>query len=110
MREPDTHVFANDGTIPGSPLPVLVYHDVSGVSGAQECIALFAEHGWRGAWRNGIFSYHHFHSTAHEVLGIVAGTASVALGGPGGAVLHVGRGDVLDPVSGSNGPLTRLWR
>lgn len=95
MRDPETHVFGDDGRIPGSPLPVLVYHDVAGARDPGACIALFAEHGWRGAWRNGIFSYHHFHSTAHEVLGIVAGSASVALGGSGGAVLEVTRGDVL---------------
>ena len=40
--------------------------------------------GWLGAWVDGIYAFHHFHSTAHEVLGIVAGSASVILGGPKG--------------------------
>jgi uncharacterized protein YjlB len=72
---------------------VLVYHDV--VSGASECEELFAEHGWLGAWRDGIYPFHHFHSTAHEVLGIVSGSASVMLGGPSGRRFEVSTGDVL---------------
>jgi uncharacterized protein YjlB len=44
---------------------------------------------------DGIYSFHHFHSTAHEVLGIVAGFASVILGGPSGRRFEVGQGDVL---------------
>ena len=62
---PETHHFADDGAIPNSPLPVLVYH------GVADCEALFAQHGWGGSWRSGIFDFHHFHSTAHEVLGIL---------------------------------------
>ena len=44
----------------------------------------FAANGWSNAWRDGIFRYHHFHSTAHEVLGIAAGEVRVAFGGPSG--------------------------
>lgn len=74
---------------------MLVYHDVPAASDEASCESLFAQNQWLGAWRNGIFSFHHFHSTAHEVLGIVAGSASVALGGPGGEIVEVRRGDVL---------------
>ena len=96
MSAPETYLFEDDGGIPNSRLPVLVYHEVAGASrGAAACEELFASNGWLGAWRDGIFSYHHFHSTAHEVLGIVAGTARVMLGGPGGQQFEVGVGDVL---------------
>jgi uncharacterized protein YjlB len=95
MRKVETHTFDDDGGIPNSTLPVLLYHDVAGARSASDCERLFAGHGWLGAWRNGIFSFHHFHSTAHEVLGIVAGVASVTLGGPLGRQLELRRGDVV---------------
>jgi uncharacterized protein YjlB len=44
---------------------------------------------------DGIYPFQHFHSTAHEVLGIVAGSAVVVLGGPSGRRFQVHRGDVL---------------
>src|SRR5205807_1620457 len=88
---PEVFSFEDDGAIPNSRLPVLVYHDVPDVG--EE---LFARNGWLGAWRDGIFSFHHFHSTAHEVLGIVRGSAAVVLGGPSvGRQFEVGAGDVL---------------
>lgn len=95
MTRPDTHRFDDDGTIPNSALPVLVYHDVPGARAARDCVDLFAANGWLGAWVDGIYPFHHFHSTAHEVLGIVAGSASVVLGGPSGRRFAVGPGDVL---------------
>jgi uncharacterized protein YjlB len=79
---PETHTFEDDGGIPNSPLPVLVYGDVEEARDAPSCESMFARNGWRGAWRNGIYSFHHFHSTAHEVLGIVRGSAAVVLGTP----------------------------
>lgn len=93
--EPETHRFEDDGGTPNSPLPVLVYHDVDGALGAAGCERLFAGNDWLGSWRDGIYSFHHFHSTAHEVLGVVAGHATVMLGGPSGRELEVGAGDVL---------------
>lgn len=95
MIAPEEHHFPGAGAIPNSPLPVLVYHGVPGTGTPRACIDLFAANGWLGAWVDGIYAFHHFHSTAHEVLGIVAGAASVTLGGPAGRTFQVGRGDVL---------------
>src|SRR5205823_467966 len=73
-----------------------VYHDVAGARAAAHYEELFADNGWLGSWRDGIFSYHHFHSTSHEVLGIVSGEAAVMLGGPSvGKQFEVRMGDVL---------------
>ncbi len=74
---------------------MLIYHAVEAATDESACQELFAGHGWRGAWRNGIYGFHHFHSTAHEVLGIVAGRTSLILGGPNGRRFEVAAGDVL---------------
>jgi uncharacterized protein YjlB len=91
----ESHLFEDDGGIPNSPLPTLIYHDVEAAREAAPCEELFASNDWIPDWRDGIFSFHHFHSTAHEVLGIVAGRATVKLGGPSGQSLEIRQGDVL---------------
>ncbi|WP_237480832.1 cupin [Lichenibacterium dinghuense] len=88
--------FAPSGRVPNSALPVLVHRaalPADAVAGAHE--ALFARHGWSNAWRNGVYPFHHFHSTAHEVLGICGGRATLRLGGEGGQDVEVAAGDVL---------------
>jgi uncharacterized protein YjlB len=92
---PETHRFADDGAIPNSALAVLVYHGVEAATDAATCEALFGANGWGGHWRSQILTVHHFHSTAHEALGIVAGRASVMLGGPEGERFELRAGDVL---------------
>ena len=53
---PETHRFADDGAIPNSPLPVLVYHGVEAATEAGDCEALFGANGWGGHWRSGILT------------------------------------------------------
>ena len=57
--------------IPNNPrFPVLIYHGVDdATAGADAARQLFAQHGWGGSWVNGVFPFHHFHSTSHEALG-----------------------------------------
>jgi uncharacterized protein YjlB len=75
---------------------VLVYRGVDAIAdGPAAARALFAEHGWGGSWVDGIFAFHHFHSTSHEALAVVAGAAVVELGGPQGEAFEVAAGDVL---------------
>src|SRR3954462_10913651 len=84
--------------IPNHPsFAVVVYHDVEpAASGDADAVrALFAEHGWRGSWVDAVFDFHHFHSTSHEVLAVVAGRATLELGGPQGEAFDVEQGDVL---------------
>jgi uncharacterized protein YjlB len=98
-RDPELprHLFKDDGRIPNNPeLPLLVYTGVLPASGGLplECEALFRENGWEGVWRDKGFTYHHYHSTAHNVLGIVSGTARLAFGGELGVTIVVEAGDV----------------
>jgi uncharacterized protein YjlB len=83
--------------IPNNPrFPVLVYHDVDAASaGTDAARRLFAEHGWGGSWVDGVFGFHHYHSTSHEALAVVAGRATLELGGPQGETFEVSAGDVL---------------
>jgi uncharacterized protein YjlB len=92
----DTYTFEDDGRIPNSTLPVLLYQGaLDARAGAAAYEELFAGHGWLGAWRDGIYPFHHFHSIAHEVLGIARGSAEVVLGGPEGRRLELRGGDVV---------------
>lgn len=87
--------FEDDGTIPNNQkFPVLIYKDA--FRGRTDRInQIFAENNWGNNWVNGVFSFHHFHSNAHEVLGIRAGSGEVLLGGPKGRTVRVSAGDVL---------------
>lgn len=98
--QPETLRLAPNGWIPNHPrLPVLVYRDAIAPSGrdpAARFEARFAQNGWPPQWRNGVYDFHHFHPSTHEVLGIAAGTARVMLGGPlpGGHEVTLRAGDV----------------
>lgn len=86
--------FDSDGRTPNSALPVLV-HRGTGLSTAAAAKARLAAHGWRNAWVNGVFDYHHYHATVHEVLVVIAGSATLMLGGESGQEVEVAAGDAL---------------
>jgi uncharacterized protein YjlB len=91
--------LADDGAFPGSRLPALLYRGAfadSPSAGAPDQIEkTFHRNGWTAGWRDSVYDYHHYHSTAHEVLGCYRGRARVQLGGPAGPTLELAAGDVL---------------
>lgn len=97
--EPQSYLFQDDGAIPNnSLLPLLVYPSVLVLPAddpAALCETVLTTNGWRDTWRNGIFSYHHYHSNAHEVLALARGRAEVRFGGEAGETLTVKAGDVV---------------
>ena len=70
-----SHLISDDGTYPNNErLRLLVYQ--SAIT-PYDCIPdeiekLFERNFWAGSWRGAVYAYHHYHSTAHEVLGIYA--------------------------------------
>src|SRR5919198_6504705 len=96
MRLETWHAPPGD-RIPNNPsFAVLIYHDVDTVAdGPEAARQLFAQHGWGGSWVDGVFGFHHFHSTSHEALAVVAGRATLEIGGPQGEAFDVTAGDVL---------------
>lgn len=99
-----TFQLAGHDWVPNHPhLPVILYRQAlceeSGEGLASAFEQAFAAHGWPPQWRDGVYDYHHYHSTAHEVLGVAAGSAVLTIGGPGGRDIAVAAGDaILLPV------------
>jgi uncharacterized protein YjlB len=89
--------FAADGWVPNHPrLPLLFYRGAISGKGRDPAATfeeVFRRNGWPPEWRNGVYSFHHYHSTAHEILGFVTGTARLLLGGPNGLEITVKPGD-----------------
>jgi uncharacterized protein YjlB len=99
MSQVESHQFADGGEIPNNPrLPLLIYKGVvaaRGEEGAEMIEALYATNAWRAAWRYGVYPFPHYHSTAHEVLGVYRGHALIRLGHTVGISAHVEAGDVI---------------
>lgn len=93
------HLFEQK-PFPNNSLPLLYYSKVlpevlGGEVTSDAALALFSSYHYENGWVNGIFERHHFHSTAHEVLGCISGEAEVMFGGPEGKSVTFSKGDVV---------------
>lgn len=98
MSNPTELFFKDDGKIPNNKFPLILYKNAFRERGNKGAVWLenrFAKNNWTNSWRNGIYSFHHYHSTSHEVLGIYSGSASVHLGGEQGEKVTVEAGDII---------------
>jgi uncharacterized protein YjlB len=96
--QPEQFRFQDDGTFPNSVLPLLVYRraltaDEQDLAPAFE--ERFAENDWCNSWRNGVYSFAHYHSNTHEILGVYCGAATLRLGGEDGRNVEIESGDVI---------------
>lgn len=94
------HLIAEDENFPNNGLlPLLVYRKAFRFPNDEDrgktVSEVFESNGWVNSWQDGIFDFHHYHSTAHEVLGIVSGSGRVQFGGPNGLSLLLEEGDVV---------------
>ena len=91
--------FAPDGTVINSRLPLLIYRNALS-SGGEDLEAkvkeMFFVNDWLNNWTyRGVYPYPHFHSTSHEVLGVVRGTIPLRLGGAQQSPMLFSAGDVI---------------
>lgn len=96
--QPEPLFFKDDGTIPNSRYPLLLYRNAFSAKGDEGAAWLekhFAANNWTNSWRNGVYSFHHYHSTSHEVLGVYRGSALLHLGGEQGRKVKVEAGDII---------------
>src|SRR5438093_13163038 len=95
--EPEQFKFRDDGIFPNSDLPLLVYRRVLTTEVGDDAFMFeqrFAQNDWSNSWRNGGYSFPHYHSTSHELMGVFLGPATLPLGGGGGNRGEVHAGDV----------------
>jgi uncharacterized protein YjlB len=89
---------ASDWVPNNARLPAVLYRNAipdAAPDRATACEALFRRNGWPPQWRDGIYPFHHYHATAHEVLGCAAGAARVLIGGPDGEPIDLSAGDCV---------------
>lgn len=97
-----TFLFKDSGGIPNHPrLPVVIYKRAAPVTPGQPGAmadwfeTVWPRHGWRPSWRFGVYRFPHYHSTAHEILGVYRGQATIRLGAETGATIVAEPGDVI---------------
>ena len=99
MMESEQFILHQKDWVPNNErLPVIVYRGAVKAEGKEAAEAferMFADHGWPPQWRDTVYDYHHYHSTAHEALGVATGFGTLLLGGPGGREIEVRAGDAV---------------
>ena len=95
---PEQYFVKDDGLFPNNRLPILYYPKalkLPKLFPSHFTKKLFQENNWKNNWKQGIYTYHHYHSTTHEVLGVCKGETLLLLGGEEGVTIFIEEGDVL---------------
>lgn len=96
------NILTEDGNFPNNGLlPLLVYRGAFLFNNEKESDTIdivkeiLETNSWANSWIDGIYDYHHYHSTAHEILVILKGSCRVQFGGVNGSTLNLEKGDVV---------------
>lgn len=92
------YFLKDDGRFPNSRLPVLIYKRAIKLPllfRGRHVKNIFRQHHWTNNWRNGIYTYHHYHSNTHEVMAVIRGCTMLQLGGDHGMTVKIEKGDVI---------------
>jgi uncharacterized protein YjlB len=94
----EQYILKDDGQFPNSELPVLVYKAAIRLPfflKAAFVRNIFKRHHWTNNWKDGVYTFHHYHSNTHEVMAVIKGSSIIQLGGEKGIHVKVEKGDVL---------------
>jgi uncharacterized protein YjlB len=90
------YLLPDDGTFPNSKWPLIIYSKVFEEDPTADDIKnLFQSNQWSNCWQNGIYSYHHYHSITHEVMGVCRGSCEALFGGDAGVLVTLRCGDFV---------------
>jgi uncharacterized protein YjlB len=100
LNQKNIHVLSYslhaDGFFPNNVLPLIVYKSGLELKATPDKIKkMLKSNLWEGCWSGGVYTYHHYHSTAHEVLCVYGGNATLLFGGDKGIVMLLKKGDVV---------------
>ena len=101
INEPqfESFVFHDDGAFPNNANLALIrfsqVFEAKPEVNPENIEKTFRHNVWENSWRNGLYAFHHYHSTAHETLGIYRGWVKAQFGGPEGKVISAQAGDVI---------------
>lgn len=98
MLNPHRFFLKDDGIFPNNILPVLIYRQAIKlplIFPSRGMEQLFVKTGWTNNRTSGIFTYHHYHSITHEVIGVVKGKTVLQLGGEDGIKTLIQKGDII---------------
>jgi len=96
-RPQEIFLKGND-IFPNSKFPALLYKNALKIPWffpARYIKSLFKLHHWTNNWRNGIYTYHHYHSNTHEAMAVIKGSTSLILGGENGIRIRISKGDLI---------------
>ena len=93
------HLLGQSGISPNNDvLPLIFYKGAVALTAGEpesDVEKVFWGNDWGDGFRGDTFAFHHYHSSAHEVVGCARGVAQIQFGGPQGPVFEVKAGDAV---------------